>query len=57
MPDEPRLFEYLTVREHLQFTARIYNVPDFQTISSGLLQEMELTDKADAASGPSSAAA
>ena len=26
MPDEPHLFEYLTVREHLRLTARIYGV-------------------------------
>jgi len=26
MPDEPRLFDYLTVEEHLQFVARIYQV-------------------------------
>ena len=24
MPDEPRLFDYLTVEEHLRFVARIY---------------------------------
>src|SRR5262245_34064637 len=26
--DEPRLFDYLTVRQHLEFTARIYQVGD-----------------------------
>jgi ABC-2 type transport system ATP-binding protein len=51
MPDEPRLFDYLTVREHLQFTARIYQVSDFLAISEGLLQELELRDKADALPG------
>src|SRR5580765_1286851 len=25
-PDEPRLFDYLTVRQHLNFVARIYGV-------------------------------
>src|SRR5262245_16216331 len=25
--DEPRLFDYLTVQQHLAFTARIYQVP------------------------------
>jgi ABC-2 type transport system ATP-binding protein len=48
MPDEPRLFNYLTVKEHLQFTARIYGVRDFRAISESLLQELELADKADA---------
>ena len=28
MADEPHLFEYLTVNEHLQLTARIYGVRD-----------------------------
>jgi ABC-2 type transport system ATP-binding protein len=48
LPDEPRLFEYLTVREHLQFTARIYGVRDFRPVSDALLQELELSEKADA---------
>src|SRR5881227_1603492 len=30
MPDEPRLFEYLTVEEHLRLVARLYSVPDFE---------------------------
>src|SRR5512146_550117 len=28
-PDEPRLFDYLTVEQHLAFTARIYQVRDY----------------------------
>src|SRR5678815_1119962 len=28
LSDEPRLFEYLTVRQHLEFVARIYHVAD-----------------------------
>ena len=48
MPDEPRLFEYLTVTEHLQFTARIYGVPDVEKLSKELLEELELSDKKDA---------
>src|ERR1043165_3393313 len=27
-PDEPRLFDYLTVRQHLAFVARLYGVKD-----------------------------
>ena len=27
-PDEPRLFDYLTVRQHLTFVARVYGVRD-----------------------------
>src|SRR5437867_11112830 len=29
MPDEPHLFEYLTVHEHLRLMARLYGVDDF----------------------------
>src|SRR5881296_3350843 len=29
MPDEPHLFEYLTVEEHLRLVARLYSVSDF----------------------------
>ena len=28
VPDEPHLFEYLTVEEHLRFVARLYGVAD-----------------------------
>jgi ABC-2 type transport system ATP-binding protein len=47
MPDEPRLFDYLTVREHLQFTARIYNVLDWPDRIKILLDELELEEKAN----------
>src|SRR5947208_4748271 len=30
MADEPQLFEYLTVMEHLRLTARLYRVTDFE---------------------------
>ncbi len=46
-PDEPRLFEYLTVDQHLTFTARIYGVADFQEIGARLLEELEMADKRD----------
>jgi ABC-2 type transport system ATP-binding protein len=46
-PDEPRLFEYLTVRQHLAFVARIYGVNDHEAISQPLLEEFEIADKAD----------
>lgn len=42
MPDEPRLFDHLTVREHLQFTARIYGVLDYEERARVLLEELEL---------------
>jgi ABC-2 type transport system ATP-binding protein len=51
MPDEPRLFEYLTVNEHLQFTARIYGTGEVAQKSFELLQELELTEKKHALPG------
>ncbi|MEO7599523.1 MAG: ABC transporter ATP-binding protein [Opitutus sp.] len=46
-PDEPRLFEYLTVRQHLAFVARIYGVAQHERIAQPLLEEFEIADKAD----------
>ncbi|MEO8584760.1 MAG: ABC transporter ATP-binding protein, partial [Acidobacteriota bacterium] len=45
MPDEPRLFEYLTVEDHLAFTARMYGVPDGGARARVLLDELELAGK------------
>jgi ABC-2 type transport system ATP-binding protein len=45
MPDEPHLFEYLTVEEHLRLVARLYNVDDFDRRSRDLIAELELTGK------------
>ncbi|MGZ4810722.1 MAG: ABC transporter ATP-binding protein [Thermoanaerobaculia bacterium] len=44
-PDEPRLFDYLSVEEHLQFTAGLYGVADFRARMEPLLEEFELTSK------------
>ena len=46
-PDEPRLFEYLTVRQHLNFVARIYGVANHEAIAQPLLGEFEIADKAN----------
>jgi ABC-2 type transport system ATP-binding protein len=46
-PDEPRLFDYLTVRQHLAFVARIYGVASHESIAQPLLEEFEIADKAD----------
>lgn len=43
--DEPRLFDYLTVWQHLVFTARVYQVANFEPLAEQLLSELELTDK------------
>ncbi|HSK20029.1 MAG TPA: ABC transporter ATP-binding protein [Longimicrobiales bacterium] len=48
VPDEPHLFPHLTVREHLRFTGRIYGVEDAEARGAALLEELELTDRADA---------
>ncbi|PYR36367.1 MAG: ABC transporter ATP-binding protein [Acidobacteria bacterium] len=45
MPDEPHLFEYLTVEEHLRLMARLYTVPDFERRARVLLDELELGGK------------
>ena len=45
MPDEPHLFEYLTVEEHLRLVARLYSVDDFERRSRALLDELELNGK------------
>ncbi len=45
--DEPRLFDYLTVRQHLEFIARLYNVEDASERAPALLAELEMIDRAD----------
>ena len=45
MPDEPHLFEYLTVEEHLRLTARLYTVGDFEARARALLDELELAGR------------
>jgi ABC-2 type transport system ATP-binding protein len=44
-PDEPRLFDYLSVEEHLQFTAGLYGVSDYKALMEPLLDEFELLPK------------
>jgi ABC-2 type transport system ATP-binding protein len=46
-PDEPRLFEYLTVWQHLVFVARLYGVTNFAARAQTLLAELEMADKKD----------
>jgi ABC-2 type transport system ATP-binding protein len=47
LPDEPRLFDHLTVRQHLTFAAKIYQVPDADARAAALLAELEIADKAN----------
>jgi ABC-2 type transport system ATP-binding protein len=45
MPDEPKLFEYLTVADHLAFSARLYQVEDAEAKAKALVDELELSGK------------
>jgi len=51
LTDEPRLFDYLTVQQHLNFTARIYQVENYEAIGNQLLEELELANKVNALPG------
>jgi ABC-2 type transport system ATP-binding protein len=51
LPDEPRLFEYLTVKEHLALVARLYDVGPWEERGRALLEELELAGKEDALPG------
>jgi ABC-2 type transport system ATP-binding protein len=46
-PDEPRLFDYLTVKQHLTFVARLYGVANHESLSGPLLEELEIADRAN----------
>ena len=48
VPDDPKLFDALTVWEHLQFIASAYRVKDFEADAIALLDQFELTPKRDA---------
>jgi ABC-2 type transport system ATP-binding protein len=45
VPDEPRLFDYLTARDHMTVTARLYGVADGDARAEELLDELELADR------------
>src|SRR5947209_8931993 len=51
MPDEPHLFEYLTVEEHLRLVARLYGVDDFDRRMRALVDELELAGKEESLPG------
>ena len=48
IPDDPRLFDTLTVWEHLEFTAAAYGVDGFSPGATALLSEFGIMDKRDA---------
>lgn len=45
IPDEPHLFESLTVDEHFQLMARLYGVADGRERAATLLRELDLDEK------------
>lgn len=47
IPDDPRLFDTMTVWEHLAFTAAAYQLVDFEETAEALLVSFELTHKRD----------
>src|SRR3954468_15571878 len=49
--DEPRLFDYLTVQQHLAFTARIYQITNYEPVAGQLLDELELAEKKNSLPG------
>src|SRR5881628_2784384 len=51
VPDEPRLFEYLTTWEHVEFTARAYRDPEARRRGEELLAELDLEGKRNALPG------
>ncbi|QDT51380.1 ABC-type transporter ATP-binding protein EcsA [Symmachiella dynata] len=48
VPDDPHLFDALSVWEHLEFIASAYEVADLETAGAALLEQFELTEKRDA---------
>ncbi len=51
VPDDPPLFEALTVWEHFQFIASAYRVAQFEPLAETLLEQFELTAKRFALAG------
>ena len=48
VPDDPRLFDRLTVWEHFRFIAGVYRLTEWQERAEQLLVRLELTEKRDA---------
>lgn len=48
IPDDPKLFDALTVWEHLVFMAAAYRVDNFEPLANKLLDLFELTEKREA---------
>lgn len=48
VPDDPKLFEQLSVWEHFRFVAAAYRLHDWEPFAQALLDQFELTEKRDA---------
>jgi ABC-2 type transport system ATP-binding protein len=48
VPDDPKLFDQLTVWEHFRFIAAAYRLHDWSARGEGLLTQFELVEKRDA---------
>ena len=48
VPDDPPLFDDLSVAQHMEFIGRIYQVDNYREKSSKLLRQFHLEDKLDA---------
>jgi ABC-2 type transport system ATP-binding protein len=48
VPDDPKLFEALTVWEHLEFVAAAYRLGHFEAKAEELLRQFELVEKRNA---------
>jgi ABC-2 type transport system ATP-binding protein len=51
VPDDPQPFDALTVEEHLEFTAALYEVREWQPRATALLTRFELLEKRGALGG------
>lgn len=47
VPDDPKLFESLTIWEHIQFAAKTYGVKEYESKGAELLDRFDLTEKRD----------
>lgn len=51
VPDDPQPFDALTIEEHLEFTAALYGVEDWEERAEHLLERFELVEKRCALGG------
>jgi ABC-2 type transport system ATP-binding protein len=51
VPDDPQPFDTLTVAEHLEFTAALYELSDWRARADELLARFELADRSDSLGG------